>query len=69
MMSDTLDERANTLAREAIKAVAELHAVRKMASPRNWHCSEDLQPWPCATVTIISEAEEAISEAEERGEQ
>lgn len=62
---ETLDGRANRLAREAVKAVARLHKVAKMAAKRNWHCSHCLGAWPCLTVSAIADAEEAINEAEE----
>lgn len=69
-MSDdeTLDERANRLAREAIKAVSGLHTVKRMAAARNWHCSHCLTLWPCPTVSLLQDAEEAIGEAEEESD-
>ena len=62
---ETLDERANRLAREAIKQIAALHKVKRMAAERNWHCRHCLTMWPCPTVSLLQDAEEAISEAEE----
>jgi hypothetical protein len=62
---ETLDERANRLAREAIKQIADLHTVKQMAAKMNWHCRHCLTMWPCPTISLLSEAEEAINEAEE----
>ena len=62
---ETVNYRANRLAREAIKQVSALHTVKRMAAARNWHCSHCLTLWPCPTVVLIQDAEEAISEAEE----
>lgn len=62
---ETLDERANRLARESIKAIASLHKVKRMAAARNWHCQHCLTMWPCPTISLMQDAEEAISEAEE----
>ena len=64
MSDETLDERANRLAREAIKQIAGLHKVKRMAAERNWHCVHCLTMWPCPTVSMLQDAEEAISEAE-----
>ena len=62
---ETLEEHANRLAREAIKQIAGLHKVKRMAAARNWHCQHCLTLWPCPTISILSDAEEAIKEAEE----
>lgn len=63
---ETLDERANRLARQAIKEIAGLHKVkRNVTIQRNWVCQHCLTIWPCPTVSILQDAEEAISEAEE----
>jgi hypothetical protein len=65
---ETLDERANRLARESIKAIAGLHKVKRMAAARNWHCQHCLTMWPCPTVSLMQDAEEAINEAEEEAD-
>ena len=49
---ETLDERANRLARESIKAIASLHKVKRMAAARNWHCQHCLTMWPCPTISL-----------------
>jgi hypothetical protein len=51
---------ADRLAREAIKAVAGLHTMNKMAARRNWHCRHCLTMWPCPTFHFIEEAWTAI---------
>ena len=63
-MSETLTEKANRLAREAVKREASKHKpgpgpVSKL------YCMLDAHLWPCSTIEALSEAEEAISEAEE----
>ena len=70
-MSDdeTLDDAANRLSREAIKQIASLHKVKRMAAVRNWHCQHCLTLWPCPTVSLLQDAEEAISVAEEETDQ
>jgi len=65
MTDEELEDRANRLSREAIKAIAGLHKVKRMAAARNWHCQHCLTLWPCPTISILQDAEEAINEAEE----
>lgn len=66
---ETLDERANRLARQAIKEIASMHKVKRMAAKMNWHCQHCLTLWPCPTVSILQDAEEAINEAEAEADQ
>ena len=70
-MSDdeTLDDVANRLAREAIKDIADLHTVKRMAAKMNWHCRHCLTMWPCPTVSLLQDAEEAINLAEEEADE
>lgn len=67
--NETLDERANRLSREAIKAITGLHKVKRMSAQRNWHCQHCLTMWPCPTISIVMDAEDAISAAEEEAEE
>ena len=61
---ENLTEKANRLAREAVKREASKHKpgpgpVSKL------YCELDAHLWPCSTIGALSGAEEAISEAEE----
>lgn len=62
-----LSEAANKLAREAVKAVMARHNIHRdiLGNPK---CSECKTTWPCLTVAMLSEADEAISVAEEEEE-
>lgn len=66
VQAETLDQKADRLARAAVKALSDQHVV---SHPR-WHqdpcrtCYHCGLLWPCPTVRILSAAEEAISEAE-----
>lgn len=58
--------RADRLARAAVKAIADQHNVDDIGTKTTGTtvCTCGRQ-WPCETVRLLSEAEEAISEAED----
>ena len=61
---ETLTEKADRLAREAVKREAAKH--RPGPGPvSKLYCRMDAHLWPCSTIQVLSEAEEAITEAEE----
>lgn len=75
MSEETLSNKANRLAREAVKAEIARHSpVMEFGNdgPRHfcvacWNDCGQLM-WPCPTVEALSAADEAISEAEEEEE-
>lgn len=64
---ESLTDRANRLAREAVKLVMSYHNPSPVG-PATTVCTQDGYVWPCPTVADLSEAEEAISVAEEAEE-
>lgn len=66
---ETLTDRANRLAREAVKHVMSYHnPYQEKPESGRVLCSHDDAEWPCDVVNDLSEAEEAISAAEEAEE-
>lgn len=63
------ERRADELARKAVKAVMDQHRPNGPYYPigllAGEYCKGCRDPWPCETVRLLSEAEEAISEAED----
>lgn len=60
--------KANRLAREAVKAAAALHNPQSRPYPVPTPaiaCRTCLETWPCKTITVLGEAEEAIGMADE----
>lgn len=69
---ETLTDKANRLAREAVKREMEKHVSYSPQSHTKTgpviYCKHDGEGWPCRVVSEMDAAEEAISEAEEEEE-
>lgn len=64
---ESITDKANRLAREAVKVVMAKHTPHPTAKG-GVECGYDGVQWPCYTVQDMGEAEEAISMAEEEEE-
>jgi hypothetical protein len=65
-MSESLIDKANRLAREAVTEIAAGH---NPSGTNGAYCLTCGTRWPCPTVTLVQDAEEAISEAKDVIEQ